>query len=61
MNMDWATLLWIAVGTVTAIAVSVSLSTAIAAEAIKIIFKTLDDRLNKTTEVIEMLISPNKQ
>lgn len=59
--MDWATLLWIAVGTVTAIAVSVSLSTAIAAEAIKIIFKTLDDRLNKTTEVIEMLISPNKQ
>lgn len=59
--MDWATLLWIAVGTATAIAVSISISTAIAAKAIKIIFETLDDRINKTTEVIEMLVNLNKQ
>lgn len=59
--MDWATLLWIAVGTATAIAVSISISTAITAKAIKIIFETLDDRLNKTTEVIEMLVNLNKQ
>ena len=59
--MDWATLLWIAVGTATAIAVSISISTAIAEKAIKIIFETLDDRLNKTTEVIEMLVNLNKQ
>ena len=61
MNIDWITLLWIAVGTATAITVSISLSTAIAAKAIKIIFETLDDRIDKTTEMVKILANLDKQ
>lgn len=59
--MDWAMLLWIAAGTATAIAVSISISTAIAAKAIKIIFETLDDRIDKTTEMVKILANLDKQ
>lgn len=59
--MDWLTVLWIVTGSAVAIAVSISVSTAIAAKAIKIIFKTIDERLNMITEVVEKLTNLSKQ
>lgn len=59
--MDWTTILWIAAGSAVAIAVSVSLSAAIAAKAIKIIYKTIDGRLDTITEAIKALINLSKQ
>ena len=55
------TILWVVAGTGIAIAVSASISAAIAAKVMNMVFKALEDDLDMIIKNIKTLTKPNKQ
>lgn len=52
--------MWILIGVITAIVVSVGISTAIAIKIVDQVYECVDDRLNMIKEVLETIINQGK-